>query len=76
VFGSPFFIVEGEGFWGNDRLPQLERWLAPAPSDMRRICVCGSRPGVRPAYRAAAEPSASCSPSGASSWCMAAATSA
>ena len=28
VFGSPFFIVEGEGFWGNDRLPQLERWLA------------------------------------------------
>ena len=28
VFGSPFFIVEGERFWGNDRLPQLERWLA------------------------------------------------
>ena len=27
-----------------------------APSDMRRICVfCGSRPGVNPAYRAAAE---------------------
>lgn len=31
VFGSPFFIVEGEGFWGNDRLPQLERWLAQGP---------------------------------------------
>ncbi|HRH73325.1 MAG TPA: 2-hydroxychromene-2-carboxylate isomerase [Zoogloea sp.] len=31
VFGSPFFIVEGEGFWGNDRLPQLERWLANGP---------------------------------------------
>ena len=31
VFGSPFFIVEGEGFWGNDRLPQLERWLARGP---------------------------------------------
>lgn len=31
VFGSPFFIVEGEGFWGNDRLPQLERWLAKGP---------------------------------------------
>ena len=31
VFGSPFFIVEGEGFWGPDRLPQLERWLAAGP---------------------------------------------
>lgn len=31
VFGSPFFIVEGEGFWGNDRLPQLERWLEKGP---------------------------------------------
>lgn len=31
VFGSPFFIVEGEGFWGNDRLLQLERWLAQGP---------------------------------------------
>jgi 2-hydroxychromene-2-carboxylate isomerase len=28
VFGSPFFIVDGEPFWGSDRLPQLERWLA------------------------------------------------
>lgn len=28
VFGSPYFIVDGEGFWGSDRLPQLERWLA------------------------------------------------
>lgn len=31
VFGSPFFIVEGERFWGNDRLPQLERWLSTGP---------------------------------------------
>ncbi len=31
VFGSPFFIVEGEGFWGPDRLPQLERWLESGP---------------------------------------------
>jgi 2-hydroxychromene-2-carboxylate isomerase len=31
VFGSPFFIVEGERFWGNDRIPQLERWLASGP---------------------------------------------
>jgi 2-hydroxychromene-2-carboxylate isomerase len=28
VFGSPFFIVDGEPFWGIDRFPQLERWLA------------------------------------------------
>lgn len=27
VFGSPFFIVDGEPFWGHDRLEQLERWL-------------------------------------------------
>lgn len=27
VFGAPFFIVDGEPFWGVDRLPQLERWL-------------------------------------------------
>ena len=28
VFGAPFFKVDGEPFWGNDRKPQLERWLA------------------------------------------------
>ncbi|GAA5174684.1 2-hydroxychromene-2-carboxylate isomerase [Niveibacterium umoris] len=28
VFGSPFFIVEGEPFWGVDRLPQIEKWLS------------------------------------------------
>lgn len=27
VFGSPFFIIGGEPFWGVDRLPQLEKWL-------------------------------------------------
>lgn len=27
VFGSPFFFVGDEPFWGVDRLPQLERWL-------------------------------------------------
>lgn len=27
VFGSPFFIVDGEPFWGVDRLPQVEKWL-------------------------------------------------
>lgn len=29
VFGSPYFIVDGsEPFWGADRLPMLEAWLA------------------------------------------------
>ena len=27
VFGSPFFIVDGEAFWGSDRLPMLEEWV-------------------------------------------------
>ena len=28
VFGSPFTIVDGEPFWGVDRLDQVDRWLA------------------------------------------------
>ncbi|OSZ75586.1 2-hydroxychromene-2-carboxylate isomerase [Hydrogenophaga sp. IBVHS1] len=28
VFGSPFFIVDREPFWGSDRLEQLDDWLA------------------------------------------------
>ena len=28
VFGSPFIVVDGEPFWGLDRLDQVERWLA------------------------------------------------
>jgi len=31
VFGAPYFIVDGEPFWGFDRLPQLERWLTSGP---------------------------------------------
>ncbi|MEA2783047.1 MAG: hypothetical protein QOK29_4591 [Rhodospirillaceae bacterium] len=27
IFGSPFFIVDGEPFWGHDRLDQIDRWL-------------------------------------------------
>jgi 2-hydroxychromene-2-carboxylate isomerase len=27
VFGAPFFIVDGEPFWGVDRLWMLEHWL-------------------------------------------------
>jgi 2-hydroxychromene-2-carboxylate isomerase len=27
IFGSPFFYVDQQPFWGNDRLEQLDRWL-------------------------------------------------
>lgn len=27
IFGAPFFFVDGEPFWGNDRLETIERWL-------------------------------------------------
>jgi len=27
VFGSPFFIADGEPFWGVDRIPMLEDWV-------------------------------------------------
>lgn len=30
IFGVPMFIFEGEPFWGNDRLPMLERRLTAA----------------------------------------------
>ena len=28
VFGSPFIVIDGEAFWGADRLEQVEKWLA------------------------------------------------
>lgn len=31
VFGAPFFVIDGEPFWGNDRRVQIERWLASGP---------------------------------------------
>jgi 2-hydroxychromene-2-carboxylate isomerase len=27
IFGSPYFVVDGEPFWGSDRLDQIEKWL-------------------------------------------------
>ncbi len=27
VFGSPYIVVDGEPFWGSDRLDQVEKWL-------------------------------------------------
>lgn len=31
VFGAPFFKVDGEPFWGNDRKAQIEQWLTHGP---------------------------------------------
>lgn len=31
MFGAPTIFVDGEMFWGNDRLPQIERWLEHGP---------------------------------------------
>jgi 2-hydroxychromene-2-carboxylate isomerase len=31
VFGSPWIFVEGEPFWGSDRLAMVEQWLANGP---------------------------------------------
>lgn len=28
IFGSPTVVVDGEPFWGVDRLPEVEEWLA------------------------------------------------
>ena len=28
AFGSPYIVVDGEAFWGADRLVQIEEWLA------------------------------------------------
>lgn len=28
VFGSPYIVIDGEPFWGSDRLDQVERWLS------------------------------------------------
>lgn len=31
VFGSPYIVVDGEPFWGSDRLEQVDRWLERGP---------------------------------------------
>jgi 2-hydroxychromene-2-carboxylate isomerase len=28
AFGSPYIVIDGEPFWGSDRLEQIEKWLA------------------------------------------------
>jgi 2-hydroxychromene-2-carboxylate isomerase len=31
VFGSPWIFVDGEPFWGSDRLAMVEQWLSTGP---------------------------------------------
>ena len=31
AFGAPFFVVDGETFWGHDRMEQLRRWVVQGP---------------------------------------------
>jgi 2-hydroxychromene-2-carboxylate isomerase len=31
VFGAPFFMIDGEPFWGNDRRAQMAQWLEKGP---------------------------------------------
>jgi 2-hydroxychromene-2-carboxylate isomerase len=28
AFGSPYIVIDGEPFWGSDRLDQIDKWLA------------------------------------------------
>jgi 2-hydroxychromene-2-carboxylate isomerase len=28
AFGSPYVVIDGEPFWGSDRLEQMDKWLA------------------------------------------------
>src|SRR6185436_4540261 len=28
AFGSPYIVIDGECFWGADRLDQIDKWLA------------------------------------------------
>ncbi len=27
MFGAPYIVIDGEPFWGNDRLPEIDAWL-------------------------------------------------
>jgi 2-hydroxychromene-2-carboxylate isomerase len=42
VFGSPFFLVGREPFWGWDRLPMIEGWLERRASEAARPSTPGN----------------------------------
>ena len=50
VFGSPFFLLDGEPFWGFDRMGQLEAALQPcAPlTDMNFFAAFERRTHIQP----------------------------
>ena len=45
VFGSPFYFFEGERFWGQDRLEQLERAIEKARWEKTRA-ASGAKTGA------------------------------
>jgi 2-hydroxychromene-2-carboxylate isomerase len=45
VFGVPFFIADGESFWGGDRLPMLEHWLTHHSWQPGASALAASREG-------------------------------
>jgi 2-hydroxychromene-2-carboxylate isomerase len=46
VFGSPFFIADGEPFWGWDRLDLLERWLRTGDWTPKLLVISRSHEGA------------------------------
>lgn len=48
VFGVPYFIADGEPFWGCDRLWMLDRWLADGRFPAFDEWLLDSRPLDRP----------------------------
>jgi 2-hydroxychromene-2-carboxylate isomerase len=37
VFGAPYFVIDGEPFWGNDRKAQIEQFLAQGRYEETRL---------------------------------------
>ncbi len=48
VFGSPFFLVDGEPFWGWDRLPMVEAWLRQHEGPGAKLSGPEARSGLAP----------------------------
>lgn len=44
-FGVPWFHADGESFFGHDRLPHLDRWLAIGAGSPQRQVTSGCSPG-------------------------------
>ena len=47
IFGAPFFVVDGEPFWGNDRKPQIERFPSTLAEVIGRLTPLDKVENVR-----------------------------